>query len=1210
MFLKKITILGFKSFAEKIEFEFQKGIAAIVGPNGCGKSNISDALKWVLGEQSPSVFRCNSMTDVIFNGSEHRKSLGMAEVTVTFDNSSRLLPLDFAEITITRRLFRSGECEYYINKTACRLKDIVELFLDTGIGKQSYSLMEQNKVDFILSSKPATRRLLFEEAAGISKYKVRKHEAIGKLENTEQNMVRISDLLHEIGKQVESLKRQANKATRYLQLKKQIESEEITLLIAEFFAMMNAHETCVDEYDHLVSEMESSRTGLIDSEKEIDVEKEGLKRAQQQFLSLEGDLHQLELQIKEITSQQFRRQEKKGFISSQLENISRQTKENQEKKHQLHDETILEESKRDTVGYELKEIRAQLIEKENIYQLHRSERDKTTKHLEHLKTEIIEKLNNLSHIRNQITSLRVEHKSLGARQERIGIDIERHSIKKNEMSQLRQTRNEEMAQKETGVLALKQEFEEKQREKTGATQRLNEVVSGVTRINKEQNTLSGRIQVLKKLQESFEGYSDGVKAVCTAKLKGVHGLISGILNIPEGYEKAVEVCLGEFLQAVVVEGCADAETVVSYLLSKKAERVNLLLSQHIRGKNGKNGNGKNGDSALFLEEKIGRCPHFSHSHFSHFSDGAIGWLADMITVDTQYQGIIDYLIGNTLLVDTLPTAIGIIKGHEGISSVVTLDGQLVTPAMIRGGSPRHKGVEIIGRKGEIIRLEEKTQELALELNNLLMVKAEDEKKLSSLTNWINKANVEIYSLEIAISNLKKQASEMDREESSIIKMLSSLESELSGMEEERDEINQNILILNEEELALSTEDKQQRENVTEISQKLGQMNLHLDLVQKEVTDLRVSSAQKSQTEAGLKLQIKRLKESVQELEGKIRKLEAESIRLKEEGKQDAQTEEDKNKLSVLKIQREEGHAKLNELKESCRIKEQTIKEKEQTIKQKRDCVEQLREKTHKIDLNKQEIKLQMDGVMSRLISEYKQSPDQIKPDTTPLSQEARGKLMENINRRKATLESLGTVNLTAPEEYEELKTRHDFLVEQQNDLQTAKQDLTGLIEQIDETTAAMFKEAFKAINKNFSTLFSQLFEGGYGELRQIGGSGDSLDEIGIEVVAQPPGKRLSSVALLSGGERSLTAICLLFAIFDFKPSPFSILDEVDAALDEPNVLRLNKFLIANSKRSQFFLITHNPRTIESANTLYGITMEEAGVSRVVSVALKRHKGTG
>ncbi|MFH1096256.1 MAG: chromosome segregation protein SMC [Candidatus Desantisbacteria bacterium] len=1188
MFLKKITILGFKSFAEKIEFEFQKGITAIVGPNGCGKSNISDALKWVLGEQSPSVFRCNSMTDVIFNGSEHRKSLGMAEVTVTFDNSSRLLPLDFAEITITRRLFRSGECEYYINKISCRLKDIVELFLDTGIGKQSYSLMEQNKVDFILSSKPATRRLLFEEAAGISKYKVRKHEATGKLEDTEKNMVRIGDLLFEIGKQVESLKRQSNKATRYLQLKKQIESEEITLLIDELFAMMNAHETCAGEYDHLACEMESSRKDLTDIEKEIDVEKEGLKRDQQQFLTLEGSLHQLELQIKEITSQQLRRQEREGFISSQLENIFRQTSENQTKSQQLHEEMLSEENKRDSLEYELKEIRVQLNEKENILNSHRLDREKTTKHLEHLKTEIIEKLNNLAHVRNQITSLRVEHKSLGARQERIGIDIERYNAKKNEMAQLRQTRNEEMAQKEIGVLSLKQEFEGKQKEKNQAAQRLKELETSITRISKEQNTLSGRIQVLKKLQESFEGYSDGVKAVCTAKLDGVHGLISGILNIPEGYERAVEVSLGECLQAVVVDGCTDAEAVVSYLLSKKAERVNLLLAHYIR------------DSKI---ERQGR-----HIGLPLRDDGVIGWLADMITVDTQYQGIIDYLIGNTLLVDTLATAIGIIKGHEDISSVVTLDGQLVTPAMIKGGSPRHKGIEIIGRKGEIVRLEEKAQELTKELNNLLMVKAENEKELSSLTNWINKANVEIYSLEIAISNLKKQASEMDKEESSIIKMLSNLESELSGMEEEKDEINQNILILNEEELLLSTEDKQQREQVNEISQKLGQMNIHLDLLQKEVTDLRVSLAQKSQAEQGLKLQIKRLKESVQDLESKISKLEAESIRLKgEQGAQDAQTNDDKDKLSAIKIQRDERHYELNELKENCQIKEKEIKEKEQTIKQKRDCVEQLREKTHKAELNKTQIKLQMDGVMSRLISEYKQSPDQMKPDATPLSQGAREKLLVDINRKKTTLESLGTVNLTAPEEYEELKTRYDFLVEQQNDLQTAKQDLTGLIQQIDETTANMFKEAFKAINKNFSTLFSQLFEGGYGELRQIGGSGDSLDEIGIEVVAQPPGKRLSSIALLSGGERSLTAICLLFAIFDFRPSPFSILDEVDAALDEPNVLRLNRFLIDNSKRSQFFLITHNPRTIESADTLYGITMEEAGVSRVVSVALKRHK---
>ncbi|PKM78961.1 MAG: hypothetical protein CVU88_08265, partial [Firmicutes bacterium HGW-Firmicutes-13] len=564
---------------------------------------------------------------------------------------------------------------------------------------------------------------------------------------------------------------------------------------------MNAHETCVQEYDHLAYEMESSRTGLIGSEKEIDVEKEGLKRDQQQFLSLEGDLHQLELQIKELTSRQLRCQEREGFISSQLENISRQTSENLGKKHQLHEEAILEETKRDGIECELKEIRINLNEKENIYQLHRFERDKTTKHLEHLKTEIIEKLNNLAHIRNQITSLRVEHKSLGARQERIGIDIERYNAKKNEMAQLRQARNEEMAQKETGVLALKQEFEGKQKEKNQVAQRLKELELSITRISKEQNTLSGRIQVLKKLQESFEGYSDGVKAVCTAKLTGVHGLISGILNIPEGYEKAVEVSLGECLQAVVVDGCTDAEAVVSYLLSKKAERVNLLLSHHLR------------DSK---PSTLNSQPSTLNSQLK-FGDGVIGWLADMITVDTQYQGIIDYLIGNTLLVDTLATAIGIIKGYESVLSVVTLDGQLVTPAMIRGGSPRHKGVEIIGRKGEIVRLEENAQKLAKELNLLLGVKAEEEKELSSLTNWINKANVEIYSLEIAISNLKKQASEMDREESSIIKMLSNLESELSGMEEEKDEINQNILILNEEELSLSTEDKQQREQVTEIS---------------------------------------------------------------------------------------------------------------------------------------------------------------------------------------------------------------------------------------------------------------------------------------------------------------------------------------------------------------------------------------------------------
>lgn len=1181
MFLKKLTIFGFKSFAEKIEFEFQKGITAIVGPNGCGKSNISEALKWVLGEQSPSVIRCNSMTDVIFNGSQSRKSLGMAEVTIEFDNSSRLLPLDFSEITITRRLFRSGECEYYINKSLCRLKDIIELFLDTGIGKQSYSLMEQNKVDFILTGKPVTRRLLFEEAAGISKYKMRKHEAIGRLEHTEQNLIRILDLLYEIGKQVESLKKQANKANRYLQLKNQIESQEITLLIDEFFVMMNAHETYIQEYNLLSCELESTHKDLTDTERDLDVEKENLKQAQQQFLAVEGDLHQIELQINELTSQQLRRQEREIFISSQIENISAQINENQTKRQQLHEEMLSEENKREAIEHELKEIRMQLNEKENVLNSYRQEHEEKSKYLEHLKTEIIEDLNKLAHIRNQITSLRVEHKNLVVRQERIGADIERYQIKQKELSQSRQDMKQEMKQKETKALELKQEFEGKQREKIQTAQGLRELEASIIRISKEQNTLSGRLQTLKKLQESFEGYSDGVKAVCTAKLNGVHGLISGLLNIPEGYEKAVEVSLGECLQAVVVDGTDEANAVVSYLLSKKAERVNLLLSHHLRD---------------------------SKTQGSRFEmgDGVIGWLADLIMVDAKYQGIIDYLLMDTLLVDNLETAIRIIKEHENVSVAVTLDGQLVTPAMISGGSPKTKGVEIISRKGEIARLEERSRELSMELNHLHELKTGVDKELSSLTNWINKANVEIYSMEIAVSNLKKQIDLLDKEDVSIMKMLSTIEDERLAIEKEKNEKNQNILVLSEKEMLLSGMDKQRQEKVAETSQGLQQMNIQLDSIQKEVTDIRVSFAQKSQAEQGLKIQIKRLKDSICDLENKMVRLEAESTRLKDE--QDAQyanTEDDKHKLAAISAQRDEKHHNLNKLRELCQIKEQGIKAKEQLIKQKRDGVEQLRDKTHKIDMNKQQIKLQMDGIMSRLISEYKQTPDQIKPDTSPLSQEARKGLLENINRRKTTLESLGAVNLTAPEEYEELKKRYDFLVEQQNDMQSAKQDLSNLIQQIDTTTCSMFKEAFETINKNFSNLFSQLFDGGYGELRQIGG--DNLEEIGIDVVAQPPGKRLSSITLLSGGERALSAICLLFAIFEFKPSPFSILDEVDAALDEPNVLRLNKFIINNSKRSQFLLITHNPRTIESADTLYGITMEEPGVSRVVSVALKRHK---
>ena len=1185
MKIKKLEIQGFKSFVDKTSFIFPKGITAIVGPNGCGKSNIVDVIRWVLGEQNARHLRGKLMEDVIFNGSESRKPVGMAEAVLTLSNEEGAAPAEYAnftEIEIARRLYRSGESEYYINKVQCRLKDIVDLFTDTGIGTKAYSIIEQGQVGWLVNAKPDERRALFEEAAGINKYKHRKDAALRRIEATKQNLTRVNDIIGEVKRQMNSMNRQAKKAERYRAMREELKGFELFLSSEEhktlkerksedekrleLFRMKELElSTAISQKE---SSLEEARTGRLKEET-------ALKTVRQKVVETDNGIKEKEreLQLVGLRQEELKRNEERFLremeelrvqqdtVQEEIEGLSKLFEEMRagvegEGSRLLNEENILKEIEKrgQESGIKLQELR--------------KGKEAETGSIGRIKSSIEECLRDEDRL-NLISgrSLR-EKEELAPRLTRCEMLVTDLRGRKEELSRGRQ--NVERTQELT-VGQLKELGDR-------LTQKDNELKG----LKEELSHTSSRLYTLKELEKNLKGFQEGVRAIMLNRekdspdYKRIHGLVADVIETSPQYEKAVEAVLGERLQYVIVESHQEGVEAVEYLKASASGRGSFLPLR--------SGKGKNHDSE-------GPAPYPDTQR-----------LINHVRVKDGYNPIAQYLFGDVLLVNNLNNAIELWKSNGADKTFVTFDGEIVdAQGVITGGYSNGSDGGTLQKRREmkdlsvaISDLERKISGAEEEIGRMRQEAETNQKNLDGLKKDSHLKEIELVSIE---AEVKREEAEMDR----MRQRMETLEKEIGDARDGLGIISARKAQLLKERESVEEGLKRTENAIEEITVEVEDFYKKKDELSGIVTDIKVKLASSKERLEGIKEQIMNKKAFVADIEGRMlyRQAEVEKGRkemAEHEGLVAGVKAELEDALKAMDgIRREEVRQEelLNRSTEEANQLEEALNGIKKTVAQLHDDI-------NSINIDLKEIELTIGHLVEKMIERYAVALDGYIP-SEDIKNMDREMMTGRMNELRAKITELGEVSLGAIEEYKELETRHQFLLEQQADLNNSIDALHRVINRINRTTRQRFKETFDAINLKFQDVFPKFFRGGRAELRLVD-EGDLL-ESGIEIVAQPPGKRLQNISLLSGGEKALTAISLIFSIFLIKPSPFCLLDEVDAPLDDANIGRFNGFLKEMARKSQFLLITHNKGTMEIADTLFGVTMEEAGVSKIVSVQL-------
>lgn len=1178
LYFKRLEVFGFKSFPEKTDFIFESGITAIVGPNGCGKTNIADAIRWALGEQSALALRGSRMEDIIFNGSADRKPLGMAEVSLTMSNPENFLPLEYSEVTITRRMFRSGESHYFINRTPCRLKDISELFMDTGIGTQAYSIIEQGKVDLVLSSKPDDRRYLFEEAAGIMKYKTRKKTALRKLEATEQNLVRASDIISEVKRQINSLKRQVRKAERYKETFEELKGLEIKLALSRLGRVEEESESSLKEAKKAKDESAKFSAGVSEGESKVEelrVELLELEKVlsgrQRESQEVNNKIHQSESQImllrerKEVLEKEKRRtREELDDLEGKLSQIKEGTKKAESDLVRLTEGNIRRREKVQSADASLKKLSQKIRNEES--------------EIKESESMVVEIATREAKVRNDLSGLKVTLENLRSRKKRLKVEEERvGSEKKKTEERLRELEGELEGRK--SVIREVEESQKKiQNEASTLNSKLSALQGNLSSRREELTSSSSRLNFLRDLKQRYEGYQSGVKAILQNQdnFPGILGTVADLIDLPANLEQALEVALGDKAQGIVVRRAQDAEEAISYLKREKKGRATFFSLNSIK-------------------------PHEELSPDAVLKQkGVIGIAKELIKFDPAYKDVFSQLLGRTVVVEDLNVAKQIANVTDSSMNLVTLDGELIgrSGARIGGSAPKGKGAGILRRDAEIRELKDAVEHLGKTIS-------ETELQSKVISGEINKFSGEINLLEEKRSAMQMEKAGLESDHSSskvagerLSRELSIVQGELREVAEddelnkkERDELNNQL-----EEMGQRIEAAQER--IALLQQSVEEGGRTREELSGELTGIKVELASWEEKEKGEKNNLSRLEESQQEY------IEARSSRLSrlkeaekgrgEIGQGEEERERNLKELFEERDSLEEDIRKLNEDRESILSRVSELEKKVRDDRSKRD---EIQERINGLEVRQARLRMEMDNIRKRISSEYQVSLDELEERKVgELDEEVTAQEIANL---KARLEVMGPVNLVAIEENKELEERYNFLTNQQEDLLQAKESLQKVIARINRTTRSQFMDTFTRVGGHFNELFRTLFGGGRAELVLI----DEADvlESGIDIVAQPPGKKLQTISLLSGGERALTAIALLFALFKVKPSPFCLLDEIDAPLDESNIDRFIRLLQEFIGNSQFIIVTHNKRTIAMANVMYGVTMEESGVSKLVTV---------
>ncbi|MDR9795414.1 chromosome segregation protein SMC [Aeribacillus pallidus] len=1179
MFLKRLDIVGFKSFADRISVDFAGGVTAVVGPNGSGKSNITEAIRWVLGEQSAKSLRGSKMEDIIFAGSDTRKRLNMAEVTLTLDNGDQFLPIDYHEVSVTRRVYRSGESEFFINKQSCRLKDIIDLFMDSGLGKEAFSIISQGKVEEILSAKPEDRRTIFEEAAGVLKYKTRKKKAEIKLAETEENLNRVQDILYELNAQIEPLKMQASIAKDYLDKKEELKQHEVALLAHEI-------EELHDRWEALKRSVEENRDRELELTSQIQKKEANLEEMRDQISALDESINDLQ-QVLLLASEELEKlegkkevlKERKKHAAQNEQQLKEQIAELTEQINHLLKEKEEQKSVYETCEKEVKELKSFLQKKENeLLSLDGNIEEK----LEQLKSDYFEKLNELASARNEINYIEEQLSLRKVKADRLDeanekYISERKELKKEkgkieaQLSKIGKTLQNQLSSYHTGLKtleSLKQQYEKKESLLYQAYQYLQKAKS--------------KKEMLEAMQEDYTGFFQGVREVLKAKnkLKGIHGAAIELLTTKHEYETAIEIALGAASQHIVVDDEESARQAIAFLKKNAFGRATFLPLSVIKGR-----------SIPKYQLSIAE----SHPDF-------IGIASQLVEYESAYKPIIENLLGNVIIAKTLEGANAIAKQIQYSHRIVTLEGDVVNPGgSMTGGAVKQKSPSFLTKNRElesirdkIAEMEEKTGSLEKEVKNLKQSIAKKEKELDDLRE-------EGSSLRMEEQALKGSLREIELKERNINDHLKLYDAEKIAYVEEQEKLDERKTKLLSSIEQMEGQIQQLDSEIRQLAEKKEKQQKSKEEWMQEITELKIILAGKEESFKNSKEQLARLEKEYHLANQKKKEAEKDLQLLLDEIDRDHSGEiqleeikkeklEDKNKTIELIASRRRQRMSMQEELER---EEKEWKELKRAHKQLTDVL-----KDEEVKLNRLDVEL--DQLLNYLQNEYKLTFEAAKA-RFPLQME-KEEAKKKVKLIKLALEELGTVNLGAIDEYERVRERHEFLTEQRDDLLNAKETLFKVIAEMDEEMKKQFSQMFAKIRSQFDIVFKELFGGGKADL--ILTNPDDLLNTGVDIIAQPPGKKLQYLSLLSGGERALTAIALLFSILKVRPVPFCVLDEVEAALDEANVQRFSKFLKRFSENTQFIVITHRKGTMEEADALYGVTMQESGVSKVVSVRLE------
>ena len=1183
MFLKKIYVNGFKSFAEKTEIVIEKGITAIVGPNGSGKSNISDAIKWVLGEQSAKSLRGGKMDDIIFAGTEKRMPLGYAEVNLIFDNETGVIPIEYREVSIKRKLYKTGESEYYINKQQCRLKDIKELFMDTGIGRDGYSFIGQGRVEDILSPNSETRREVFEEAAGIVKYKTRKEESLRKLEKTNDNLDRVEDIVHELEQRVEPLREQSEKANKYIELKSTLKKYELNYFVHEYEKHNEQLVALETQKKQSITQKEGLQRKRDELEQTIISEKEKINKLQGKIIELEdiqiNKNKEYETNLSLCNVQTEKRLLYKSNIQNVLEEIDNLDKRNIELQENIDKINSEKKVLNENLNSHLEKFDSMNTEVEE----YKTEIDKIIKIIENKKNDLFEIHKEINKMNSNKNTLESFLKNNEERIEQISKEIVSEETEKSNKEEIIKILKQEQIETKTYLLSKKQEFNDNLNKlKETENQKYNQEVD-IKNINDKLSSTKSKLSILSNMEAYYDGYYKSIKTLMNNKEKNdmlnksILGTVADIIKTKKEYETAIEISLGSAIQNVIVNSETEAENIIEYLKTNKIGRVTFLPID-------------------MLQERT-----LNASERAVMSDPCVINTADMLVdTDSKFNKVIKNLLGRIIVVDNLKNGFKISKRLGNSIKIVSLQGDVINSGGSVTGGHISNNQNLLGRKREI----EECKILNDEYINSL--KSKNNELIELVTN-IKFYNETIESIKNDVNEKKNQYNMSESKINMLQEQVNKSTNTIKKYIDEKQYIIDEKIKYQDDITNIEKQIFEHRKTVEEKEKVIEETVSHNEENRKKFEEYNAVILSKRDEVSNLKQDIILKDEKINNIEFEVNR-NISAKQLKEDSLKIIETEIEKStelikdyteKIETLSVELKEIKTKHNEDKTNLSNIQNQIYEYQNKINESNKSITSLLDDENGMNVKLEREKSKVEDISTKLWEEYEMNYAMalsFKDDTISYT-----KMYNDLNAYKKAIKELGNINIDAIEEYKEVKERYDFLTIQRKDLIEAKTQLNEVIKELEEKMRDKFLEEFASIRLKFNEVFKKLFNGGKGDV-YIEDESDALNS-NIEIAVQPPGKKLSKISLLSGGEKSLTAIALLFAILKTKPTPFCILDEIEAALDDVNIFRFTQYLREFSKETQFLVITHRKGTMEYADTLYGATMEEKGVTKLVSLKL-------